>query len=747
MSMLSKKDFVFYEPTKKRWKMLIRCFISFLLILSFVLITVLFSTRYSPKFIPKLASEEAQKPDNPQKFIDELQKDTIYVVGNGPFVVANYGKYGTAIGRKEFAVDKKVILTFDDGPDPVYTPQILDALKKENVKVVFFAIGEQMFKYPEIVKRIINEGHQIGTHTFSHSSGEEDLDHKMSRVGYELDFPQKIIQATTGYKTELFRVPNWGVEDTITVNSLVLSSFALDRGYKVISSTVDSFDWKEKNRLKVIQNSFDPSSSQIILMHDGGGDRSTTVEALPEIIRGYKTLGFEFITVDPLLKDGRSALTKTSFLERSISYIALIPYWLKQNYIKAVDPIFRIGLVAVAVSILITIFLSFLQVVRIFWKRRMKAFKPFISVLVPAYNEKNTIGKTLSSLLKSDYPKFEVVVIDNNSKDKTVQVVRKYLKRNKVRLVGERVQGKYAALNKGIKAAKARFVIVIDADTQVLPETLYNIIQPFRDNRVGAVAGNLKVGNICNLLTSFQSIEYIEGLNLDRRAYDTLSSSLVVPGALGAWRKKVVKEAGGYKNDTLVEDAELCINIQKLGYKVVFEGSAVAYTEAPDNLKSFVKQRIRWTFGIFQVLYKNRDMFFKRKYGLLGLVILPFNLMVLIPLSLLGPFVDLIAIVLLFFVPATIATYFVGFLMIKYVLVIVAFIFAKETKIWLLATLPLYRVYYQAIWYYVLYKSFIKALKGEHMLWNKLKHKGSVKISSRNLSFNFTSRLLSFARK
>ncbi|KPJ70839.1 hypothetical protein AMJ51_00800 [Microgenomates bacterium DG_75] len=604
---------------------------------------------------------------------------------------------------------------------------VFEVLEKEQVPAVFFVVGEQLFRHPDLAREIIEKGHQIGNHTFSHFPEEIDLYPQWQRSGIELDFSQKVIQAQTGYKTKLFRVPYWGAENTISLNSLIFSVAALDRGYQILSLTTDSLDWLETEKEKVVTNAVKLEGAQVILLHDGGGNREVTVSALPEIIKRYKAAGYQFKTADVFLGDGETAMVPASFLERVSSQFVLFLYWLKIYLITFPNLLFRLNIGLVMIGVLAILNLSTIHVTRNSknWK---KPFTPFVSVLVPAYNEEKTIAKTIESLLNSEYPDFEVIVINNNSTDKTVERVREFIHQG-VWLVSEKKQGKFAALNKGIMSSQGEILVMVDADTQVLANTIAELVRPFQDSRVGAVAGNLKVGNVFNPLTAFQAIEYIVGFHLDRRAYDVLGAVPVVPGALGAWRKKAVKKVGNYQGDTLTEDAELTIRIQREGYKVVFSAEAIAYTEAPQTLQAFLHQRLRWTLGMLQVFFKHKDIYFRRKYGVLGIIVLPYQALIQLPLMLLSPMIDFFAFVLFFLVsPENILRYFLAFLSLNLILTSLAFIFAKELRIWLLAFVPIQRFYYQGIWYYVLYRSVLTALKGPLVPWQKLARLGNVNI-------------------
>jgi cellulose synthase/poly-beta-1,6-N-acetylglucosamine synthase-like glycosyltransferase/peptidoglycan/xylan/chitin deacetylase (PgdA/CDA1 family) len=732
-----KDSFVFYDPKKTRLKMIFRYGKIFISISILFIYSIIFAYSYIP-FIGK-GFEDRFDMDN-DEIIDEIstrKEDVIDAIGRGPFANIHSIKEKPYLVRNDFKEKNKVILSFDDGPDPVYTPKILEKLKEENVKAVFFVVGEQLLRHPDIAEKIVAEGHEIGVHTFSHTPEDEDIYGKKGAIQKEIDVTQKIIQAQTGYKTKLFRVPNWGAEDTVTLNSLIYSVYALDRGYDVISSTTDSYDWRETNVDNIIKNSFNANKSQIILMHDGGGDRTPTLNSLESVIKNYREAGFEFVTIKDISPNNEPVLVSTSPFEKVTAFITVSLLWLQINFKRIIDMFFyaALGLVLLGISTMISV--AFIQLLQKLRFRNLKSYRPGVSIIIPAFNEEHSIEKTVKSALRVKYPKFEVIVINNNSTDHTVEVLRKFKKNPKFKLINEKIQGKFAALNKGIKKSKYSIYIAIDSDTQILPNTLTNIVRPLVDKSVGAVVGNIKVGNVKNMLTVFQAIEYIVGLNLDRRAYDAFRSTSVVPGALGAWRKKVVVQAGGYKNDTLTEDADLTLRVQENGHKVCFATDAVAFTEAPETKKQFITQRLRWTLGMFQVFYKHRFMFFRKKYGVLGMIILPYIGLVQIIMALLAPFVDAMSIFFLYYFTRTVVNSFLAYLALTYIITITAFIIAKEKRVWLLLFIPIARFYYQALWYYVLYKTFFTALKGEYVPWNKLKHVGNVKLPPQKKAFPF----------
>src|SRR5205085_5638190 len=232
-------------------------------------------------------------------------------------------------------------------------------------------------------------------------------------------------------------------------------------------------------------------------------------------------------------------------------------------------------------------------------------YQPSISVVIAAFNEEKVIVRTIEAVLANGYPDLEIIVVDDGSKDDTSGEVMRHF-RDRVRLLMQENGGKAAALNTGIEHASGEIIIALDADTIFARDTIRNLVRRFADPIVGAVAGNVKVGNRINPLTYWQSIEYITSQNLDRRAYAAINSVSVVPGAVGAWRREAIVQAGGYTTDTMAEDMDLTWRIRRIGWRVDTESAAIGYTEVPDTFKNLYKQRFRWAFGTLQSLWKHR---------------------------------------------------------------------------------------------------------------------------------------------
>lgn len=250
-----------------------------------------------------------------------------------------------------------------------------------------------------------------------------------------------------------------------------------------------------------------------------------------------------------------------------------------------------------------------------------------VSVVVPAYNEERALGKTIESLLKLTYPNKEIIIVDDGSTDRTLEVARRYVQNDAVMVVTKSNGGKWDALNTGIQAAKGEFIVCIDGDTILDPKAIHHLVKHFKISKVGAVAGNVKVGNRGSLLTKLQALEYVVGINLHRRSEAHLQNVTVVPGPIGAFRASVLNEVGFFEGDTFAEDADITFRILKAGYRTVYEPRAFAYTEAPKSMTSLAKQRYRWYRGSLQVLSKHKNMAFNKKYGRTGTFVIPWRIL------------------------------------------------------------------------------------------------------------------------
>jgi cellulose synthase/poly-beta-1,6-N-acetylglucosamine synthase-like glycosyltransferase/spore germination protein YaaH/peptidoglycan/xylan/chitin deacetylase (PgdA/CDA1 family) len=644
---------------------------------------------------------------------------------------------------------KKLVLTFDDGPDPIYTPQILDILSRENVPAAFFLVGINAENNIPIVKRIYREGHEIGNHTFTHPNIAMV---SRKRAIVEMDATRLLIEAITGHSTVLFRAPFNADFEPQKAEELIPVALAREKNYLDIGESIDPLDWEPHTSADSIvarviarkQSMTDQNlSGNIILLHDAGGEsREATVEALPRIIHYFKERGYQFTTIADLLGKKKEDLMP-SVPRGSGYYLLQLNYFLAMSAYVGSHLLTSVFIIFIVLSLLRILFMAIMASKQHRWEKKF-GLKPFwnaagtdapkVSIIVPAYNEQVNAVSSLENLLRADYPNFEIIFVDDGSKDGTYEKVNTaFASNSKVRVFTKPNGGKASALNFGIQQSDAPFVICIDADTKLLKDAVSKLMMHFGDvqyhngKRVGAVAGNVKVGNTVNLLTRWQSVEYISSQNFDRKAFAYLNAITVVPGAIGAFRKSAIEEAGGFTTDTLAEDCDLTIRMLRCNYIIENENDAIAMTEAPETVKMFIKQRFRWSFGVMQTFWKNRDMLFSARNKVLGWIALPNILLFQYIIPSIIPLADLIMLIGIWFGNGPrIAKYYLIFLLVDLGVAILAFSFEKEKLTKLIWLIPQRLVWRWLLWY-VLFKSFRRAIKGELQNWGVLKRTGNVK--------------------
>lgn len=643
-----------------------------------------------------------------------------------------------------------VALTFDDGPHADWTPRILDTLKREQIKATFFIIGQNGQADPALVQRIVDEGHEIGNHTFTHPTLDEI---NAGLIRLELNATRMLIESLTGRTTKLFRPPYFGSEPS-TPEKVEPTWIANELGYITVAAGVDSKDWSLPGAQAIVDKTIagitNPESKkrgQVVLLHDGGGDRSQTVEALPSLIRDLRSRGYRFATISDLAGLTRNDVMPPVQGEQTIQEIyttAVASTFYALSYTGwGMRWIFMIG---IALGILRAIFIGLLAFAQ--WLRSRGQiqtspdYQPFVSVIVPAYNEEKVIVQTIDSLLLSTYQNLEIIVIDDGSTDRTTEVVsEKFNSEGRVKIFNIPNCGKAEALNYGLRYAKGEVIVGLDADTFFERETIGMLARRFADPTVGAVAGNVKVGNRNNLITRWQALEYITSQNFDRRAFAALNCITIIPGAVGACRRELLDRCGGWIPDTLAEDQELTLNIRRLGYRIVYEEDAIAWTEAPETVRDLVKQRFRWSFGTLQCMWKHRDALFRPKYGALGFIAMPNVWIFQIIFASISPVIDLM---LIWAIVAAVLErlgctdgypignlkhvvfYYALFLGVDLLTSILAFAMEKREQWSLLCWMCLQRFCHRQVIYYVMIKSVLAALNGPMVGWRKLERKASV---------------------
>lgn len=339
---------------------------------------------------------------------------------------------------------------------------------------------------------------------------------------------------------------------------------------------------------------------------------------------------------------------------------------------------------------------------------------PVISIIVPAYNEEENIRRTLDSIIDSDYPAKEIIVVDDGSTDLTYAIASRYLqtsKNCKVTIMRKKNGGKVSAINYALRFAVGEIVIVIDADSIIQRNTLKETAKEFQRPNVIAVAGKVKVLNPSNFLTKCTALELVLGANLLRPAFSLLGIVMVVPGALGGFSKKKIMQYGLYDRDTIAEDFDITVKIAKGGEKIVGM-SAISYTQAPTTLKAFYKQRSRWYRGIFQTLLKHNDAMRNSRYGMLNKVGYPITVLMFI----FPPFLDfiLIALIVLAIVEGLSVTFMIAFVLFfafQFLLCGIA-IMMDENKPWkLILYAPFGIVGYKQIINFIIMKSIFDIIR------------------------------------
>lgn len=647
-----------------------------------------------------------------------LSPEELKLMEGSVYAIERYGKTN----------GKRIALTFDDGPNARYSPEILDILSREKAPSTFFVIGSNTVRYPEIIERIVREGHLLGNHTFTHA----DIDLVGPRQAHEeINATARVILTTSNRYTMYMRPPYVGVDDRSTRGGILSILRAQQMGYIVTGFTIDTEDWQfAKGRKPMLP----PLSGQdeVVLLHDAGGDRSRTIEYVERFIAYAKSQGYTFATLDALYPTtpALTGIATATFADKAT-------YWIAKILLIAPKTLLTyLFFLTVGATLLTTVGFIALALfhVNVMERRRRIRYHPFVSILVPAYNEGKVIGKTIKSLLRSQYPDFEIIVIDDGSTDETRKVALSFQSSGKVRVLTKENGGKASALNAGLAAALGEIIVTLDGDTIFTPTTVRQLVRHFADPSIGAVAGVIKVGNRSNILTKWQALEYISGIAVDRQAQGIMQAIAIVPGACSAWRKSAIIEAGGHSSATLAEDCDLTLAIQKAGYRIVQEMHAIAYTEAPDSLRALMKQRFRWTFGNMQSLWKHRGMIGRRRYGFLGLVVMPFFVFTIFVPLLFTPFVYIQLIVSLLNGDwVTAVVYFGIFTLVHLVLATVAVLLSRE-RFSLIFLVPFYRMIYDPIRVYILYASFVAALKGRRNGWGKLQRTGAVNLGSRTLA-------------
>ncbi len=651
-----------------------------------------------------------------------------------------------------------IALTFDDGPDPRWTPRILDILKQEKVPATFFIVGENALTERGLLERMLREGHEIGSHTYTHPNlANADV----TRTRFELNATQRLFEAFTGRTLKLFRAPFFGDAEPTTADEILPVWEAQSRGYLSVGLHVDSEDWQRPGVPAIVNNvvsnvlkndkcdtdSETQCSHNVVLLHDSGGDRSQTIAALPIIIDTLRARGYRFVPVSELAGlSPRQAMPALSPSDHAAARVDLAAFELVGFSIRALDFIFA---AAISLGIARALFLAGLGLLAA-WKER-RLIRPamhretFVSVLIPAYNEERVIERSVAQVLQSENVGIEIIVIDDGSRDRTSKIVEDVFGKDpRVRLLTLENGGKARALNRGLELATGEIVVALDADTQFEPDTIARLARWFAaDEQLGAVAGNAKVGNRINIVTKWQALEYVTAQNLERRALSRLGAMTVVPGAVGAWRKQAIVEVEGYPPDTLAEDQDLTIAVQRAGWHVTYDQSAIAWTEAPQTLGQLARQRFRWAFGTIQCIWKHKKVMTTGRPRGLAFLGLPQAIVFQLMFAVVSPIIDLALILNIVMTISSIqqhgysamqgdlyrvALFWLLFGAIDLTAGFIAIALERREDWRLMAWLLPQRFVYRQVMYYVVIKALVQALRGPRVGWSSIARTGKVQV-------------------
>ncbi|WP_041592680.1 glycosyltransferase [Terriglobus roseus] len=648
---------------------------------------------------------------------------------------------------------KKLALSFDDGPDPEWTPKILDVLKKRNVKGAFFMIGEEAENNVGVMQRVYNEGHEVGNHTFTHP----DISAISNReVDLQMNLTERLFAAKLGVQPLFFRPPYSIDQEPDTSDQAAPAERVQQRGYIVVGNKIDTNDWDEHPKktpqeivasvLQQIEDMKDrpDKAGSVVLLHDGGGDRAVTVATLPLLIDTLRAKGYEFVPVSELVGKTRAqVMPPLTPRQRRLAWVDSAAFFGMSAFNHFVVAVFFIGDILMSGRLII---IGLFAIIDRFRRRKNFAgpdYAPRVAVLIPAYNEEKVIVRTIRSVMMSTYKNLHIIVIDDGSKDRTAEIAREAypedIASGRLTVLKKENGGKAEALNYALQGYVHEEIYVgIDADTVIAHDAIARLVPHFANPQIGAVAGNAKVGNRVNLWTRWQALEYITSQNFERRAMDLFDVVVVVPGAIGAWRTEAVHKGGGYHSNTVAEDADLTMILLEQGLSVIYEDQALAFTEAPINMDGLMRQRFRWSFGIMQAVFKHLGAITKRRA--MGLFALPNIIVFQIMLPLVSPLIDLMFVFSFFkflydrhFHPESasgadfvkLLYFFLAFMLIDFSASALAFMLerkhpASKGDAWLLMHIWIQRFTYRQVFSVVLFKTVKRVIDGRPFSWDKL---------------------------
>jgi len=647
-----------------------------------------------------------------------------------PASVTNGGPVLTVVNgqpRSYQIPPKTVVLSFDDGPEPTWTPRILAVLERYRVPASFFLVGAHAASYPGLVRAELQDGDQVGSHTYTHANlGALPR----WRESLELTLTQNALAGAAGIHTRLLRMPYSSEPDAISAADWQAARQAAQDGYLVVFTSLDTTDWARPGVRHIVAAAMPKDGrGAVIMFHDGGGDRAETVAALPEIIQRLKAEGYRFATVTGALKLAEGDVP----VSRSQQVVGTALVYTQQGADKAVA-VLAVALITMSVLTVLRVLLLVGFAVAHRRRERRQArwippdaprFLPDVSVVIPAYNEAAGIAATVRSMAASRYRgRLEIIVVDDGSTDDTAAIARG-LGIPDVYVITQPNTGKPGALNRGIAEARSEILVLVDGDTVFEPGTIERLVAPLSDPEIGAVSGNTKVGNRGGFIGGWQHLEYVMGFNLDRRMYDMLGIMPTVPGAIGAFRRQALRQVGWVSHDTLAEDTDLTMALCRTPWRIVYTADAIAWTEAPASLRQLWKQRYRWSYGTMQAMWKHRRAVIEHgRSGRFGRLCLTYLTLFQVLMPLVAPAIDVSSLYgLIFLNKLHVAVFWLSFVALQALAGGYALRLDREPlrALWVL---PFQQVVYRQLMYLVTIQSAMTALLGTRQRWQVIRRSG-----------------------
>ncbi len=655
---------------------------------------------------------------------------------------------------------KTTALTFDDGPAVANSPKVLKLLGEYKVQATFFVTGQQIVKHPDTLVAIAKAGHQIENHTYSHPYLTNVTE---KQADWEISETNKLIKQYTGYEPRFLRVPYdaFGVPET--ASDLRINKIAENNNLKLYQIDTDVKDFGKvegqvETEIKEDIYNVDNIKTQV-LFHDGPDlDRTKSLEILENLLEKLSNAKFKLVTVNYYVN--KTSITTPAVADQ--------PWHLKLISLNSSTA----DIIILGYNTLINIFLTIgsvsviLFIIFLFRNKKLKATEDFyadVTAVIPCYNEEKNVINTVQSLLDNDIDNLKILVVDDGSKDTSfIKLKLAFSNHPKVKIVTKPNGGKSTALNFGLQFVTTEYFVTMDSDTIFASDSVRLMLRHFKDPRVSGVAGNVQVGNEYfnmkktapelklhkdfNWITTCQRFEYITGQNFEKLGFNGMGCVLVVPGAIGCFKTADVLALGGYKEDTLAEDTNLTIELLKVNKVVRYEPDALCYTEAPDTLKQFYKQRFRWAFGTFQVVWKNKHIMFNPKYGSFSLFALPYMVfglvnLIFLPLTSIG-IITIVGRMILSglnkysFSPLddkstlNLILIFVVFTLISILRILYSITKDKShNKYQMLYAYPIIVTVYNFLISYITIRAFFACIKGQRQGWGHLVRKGSLNMN------------------